>query len=316
MSRWRRASCWLLVVAGLGLATEARCAGTQRKAPLRILLLASAPTREYQLVKRLFTRAADKKQVELHFDFQRLPGSKKPRPVDRADARRALDHFPDHRGDLARDRPAARPYNLASYDVVIGFDPDWLQLKPGERELLHHWVEKGGGLVLVAGPVNTGELDTAKNRKALQPITTLYPVLPSEKAQSGGSAQPHRLHFSAGKEPAFLKLDPDGKGPLAGWEEFFRGGKRGRKEDKVPQFGFYDCFPAREVRSGATVLATLADPAHRLPNGKEMPFLAVMPVERGRVVYLGSGVWRLRSYREAFHDRFWTQLVQYAAGRE
>jgi hypothetical protein len=33
------------------------------------------------------------------------------------------------------------------------------------------------------------------------------------------------------------------------------------------------------------------------------------------VVYLGSGeMWRLRQFREAYHERFWTQLARHAAG--
>lgn len=313
MSRTRQASCWLLAMVGLGLGVEARAAGTERKLPPRVLIVAGAPTREYQLVKKLLTQMAEKKQVELHFYVQQLPGSKK-RPVEGGGA---LERFPDHVGDTARDRPADRPYNLIAYDVVIAFDPDWLQVPVGGRELLHHWVELGGGLVLVAGPVNTGELGTAKNRKVLKPITSLYPVLPGEKTEStGGSAKPHRLHFPTDKEPAFMKLDAKGEGRLAGWEEFFRGERQSRKKEKEPVFGFYDCFPAREVRSGATVLATLADPGNRLPDGKEMPFVVTMSVDSGRVVYLGSGLWRLRSYRETFHDRFWTQLVRYVSKSE
>src|SRR5260370_41042267 len=37
-----------------------------------------------------------------------------------------------------------------------------------------------------------------------------------------------------------------------------------------------------------------------------------MPYGNGRVVWLGSAeIWRLRQYREAFHERFWTKLARY-----
>jgi hypothetical protein len=47
-----------------------------------------------------------------------------------------------------------------------------------------------------------------------------------------------------------------------------------------------------------------------MDNGKERPYLATMKAGKGRVVYLGSGeMWRVRRYREAYYDRFWTGLL-------
>jgi hypothetical protein len=40
------------------------------------------------------------------------------------------------------------------------------------------------------------------------------------------------------------------------------------------------------------------------------------PESRPRVIWIGSAeTWRLREYSEAFHERFWTKLVQYASGK-
>ncbi len=44
------------------------------------------------------------------------------------------------------------------------------------------------------------------------------------------------------------------------------------------------------------------------------PYLVTMPHGKGQTVYLGSGeTWRLRAYREGFHERFWTGLARHAA---
>jgi hypothetical protein len=39
-----------------------------------------------------------------------------------------------------------------------------------------------------------------------------------------------------------------------------------------------------------------------------------MPAGRGTVVYLASGeFWRLREMSEDYHERFWMNLIKYAA---
>jgi hypothetical protein len=75
--------------------------------------------------------------------------------------------------------------------------------------------------------------------------------------------------------------------------------------------GFYDCFPVRQVKPTATVLATFANPDLRLPNGAHCPFIVTMPYGKGKVLYVGSGeLWRLRQYREAFHERWWSEAAK------
>ena len=66
------------------------------------------------------------------------------------------------------------------------------------------------------------------------------------------------------------------------------------------------------------MIAAFRDPATRIagPGGKlqDLPYLVVMPHGKGRTVYLGSGeLWRLRQFRESFHERLWAQLIHYAA---
>ncbi len=66
------------------------------------------------------------------------------------------------------------------------------------------------------------------------------------------------------------------------------------------------------LKDNAITVASFMDPVMKMPNGKEQPYLAYNPYGKGKVVWLGSGeMWRLRSYRESWHDRFWVKLTRF-----
>ena len=269
---------------------------------MRVLLFAGAATHEYQFVRNLLARDADKSGFRLAVCLQAPLGRKEPRDGVEQGAT-LLKTFPD---------------DLGSYDVIVAFDPDWLRLDADQMKLLKTWVEGGGGLVVLAGPVNTAPLSRKANAEKLQPILDLYPVAPGDDRLDDldrATDKPFPLHFPAvEKPPSFLNLDPEGKGPLAGWDDFFYGIHGDVKNPELKR-GFYGAYPVDSVQPGATVWATIDDPKELLANGRERPFLAGQTVGKGRVVYLGSGeLWRLRACREAFHDRFWTNLIRYTAG--
>lgn len=287
------------------------------KKPLRVLLFASAPTREYQFVRSLFVRESDQRRAEVSIYLQLA----RPDIVQDVPAERLLRRFPSRLGpeDDPKETAEEKYDNLNQYDVVIGFDPDWTQLTPDQMETLRRWVADGGGLILGGGPVNTFQLARGVNYEKVRTVLDLYPVIPDDsrrQATDRPSTEPWRLNFpGATNEMEFLKLDEDVKEPLAGWEEFFTGNPTrgsGEKDAKISR-GFYNFYPVRMVKPTASVVATFSDPRARLTEGGEQPFLVIMPYPSGRVVYLSSGeMWRLRQYREAFHERFWTKLARYA----
>jgi hypothetical protein len=288
------------------------------KKPLRVLLFAGAPTHDYQFVRNLFVRETDRHRAELSIYLQLA----RPEIVQDVPAERLLRHFPSAlSADDPRETAEERYYNLAQYDLIIAFDPDWTQLSPQELGLLEKWVgSHAGGLILVAGQVNTYQLARGINYERAKPILDLFPVvLEDSRVQSLGiersSSEPWRLNFpGASADMEFLKLDEDSKDPLAGWEEFFTGRHRDESsKEAAVRRGFFNYYPVKAIKPSATVVATFADPRARLSDGREQPYIVTMPYGNGRVVYLGAGeVWRLRQYREVFHERFWTKLARYA----
>ncbi len=306
------------------------------KKPLRVLLMASAPMRDYQFVRTMLVRELDKHRLELSIYLQPLPGQA-PRMgiVQDVPPDRMLTRFPDKLDEKAANEDAL--YNLANYDVIVAFDPDWTNLSKEQTALVDRWVsQQGGGLVIVAGPIHTLELARAAARlksaggdrdklkslletnpdlAAMKPILDLYPVVLKDVRleKDRNTAIPAGLNFiNATPEMEFLKLDEENasSGLLDAWREFFRGPKAG--PDARLLRGFYGYYPVDKAKDTAITVATFKDETST--DKSEPPYLVIMPnYGSGRLVWLGSGeTWRLRQYREVWHERFWTKLVRYA----
>lgn len=284
------------------------------KKPLRVLLFGNAATRDFQFARTLFVRETDRGRAVLSVCLQRA----KPGIVQDVPPERMLSRFP---GALRApgERGEDRYDNLAEYDLVIAFDPDWTEVLPEQLANLERWVEAGGGLIVVAGPIYTYQLTRSTNYEKVRPLVELFPVvLDDSRVQGVGgmdqpTTEPHRLKFlGATAEMEFLKLDEDKAEALAGWEEFFTGKPPAEAKDAPVVRGFFSYYPVKDKKPNATVIATFAGSG--IGSGADQPCLVAAPFKRGKVVYLGSGeVWRLRQYREAYHERFWTKLARYAS---
>ncbi len=289
------------------------------KKPIRVLLFAGGPTKDYQFARALFVREMDKKRAEVSIYLQ----GARPEIVQDVPAERLLDRFPTafYSEDEVPPKPEDKYYNLAQYDVIIAFDADWSVLSPDQLQLVERWVgTNAGGLILVGGPVNTFQLARVVNYEKIRQIIDLFPVYLEDSrvpglAQERPTTDPWRLNFpGATGDMEFLKLDEDSKEPLAGWDEFFSGQARGvaGKDTGPARRGFFSFYPVKGVKPNATVVASFADPRARLGDGKEQPYIVTMPFGSGKIVYMGSGeVWRLRQFREVYFERFWTKLARY-----
>jgi hypothetical protein len=270
----------------------------------RVLLAASSTTREFQFVRTLLAREEETKRLKLSVYLQAPPGREERREekANDEDAHR-IKTFPDHLAGPAEEGPEKHASNLAFYDLIVAFDLDWRRLPAETLRSLEKWGKQGvGSLVLVAGPVNTPALAKEANAERLTSILALFPVIvAAEPEKPVDATQPGRLVFTkAARERDFLKLNPSGEGPLAGWDEFFGAGEKKGAELR----GFFGCQPVKKVKAGAVVLANWTQ------GDSREPYLVTMKAGKGRVLYLGSGeMWRLRSFHIDYHQQFWTKLV-------
>jgi hypothetical protein len=289
------------------------------KRPLRVLLVAGGPMRDYQFLRTLFVREKDQNRAEVSVFLQNE--GRDGRAVQDVEPERMLSRFPStlRVEDDPNERPEDRFYNLARYDLILAFDPDWSEFQPEQLELLKKWVDtQAGGLIVVAGAVNTFQIARGDEAGKFKPLRELFPVIPGDSVLIRGminrsTKQPWRLNFSgANPDMDFLKLDDEAKDSLAGWEEFFSG--RDQKSDATPKRGFFDVYPVQSIKPGAQVVASFPDPLAKMSDGREAPFLVTMPYGKGRVVFLASGeMWRLRQFRESFYERFWLKLARWAS---
>jgi len=292
--------------------------GTQViKKPIRVLLLAAAANRDFQFVQALLVREAEKKRLEVTVCLQVPPGEERPRTgvVMSVPPERLIRVFPD------TFRKKTDLYDLSSYDVIVGFDPDWQQITGDQIKILKDWAEKGGGLILLGSYINTVELIRPRDDDPdrFKPLLDLLPVVLDDRRDyiERKTDEPWALDFEgASPELEFLKLDDelDASRFKEDWLNFFYG-PEGARSDKVKR-GFYSFYPVQRAKSGSLVVARFTDPAAKLKDNTLHPYLVLTPESLPRVVWIGSDeTWRLREYREEYHERFWTKLIRYAAAR-
>lgn len=248
----------------------------------KVLLVAGGPMRDYQFVRNMLHRD---KSIELDVLLQ-TGGAGISQESDNL-----LAAFPENREELF------------NYDVIIAFDPNW-KLMGGQEgsayQLLSEWVfAHAGGLILVAGEVNTPQLASASDsvRRELERILELYPVVLDARGpeiDSDEYQQPWPIEFTReGLDAGFLQLTDNPATSAGSWKEFQ---------------GIFRCYPTDGAKSGATVYGHFTDP--RAADDRPI-LLASQYFGAGRVMYLGSAeMWRLRSLEEDYYDRLWIKLVR------
>ncbi len=311
-----------------------------QKKPLRVLLFASAATHEYQFVQAILVRDQTKGRVKVSTFLQPPPGQKEPREGVIQDAL-LLTKFPDQ-FDVGADKKEDNPYDLSDYDVIVAFDPDWDQLTDKQISLLFGrdevdpngktvhidgWVDKGGGFVYVAGPVNTVELAGPREdeKRRFGPILDKLPVIPKDIRLEEVNRDTERawpLDFKdATPDLEFLRLQEETADKpvkfLDDWKDFFGP----IQPDHSVNRGFYNFYPVESAKPATQTAAYFGDPSVKAKNSKGeeslMPYIVLSnPADvNTRVVWLGWGeMWRLRQKNEAYLERFWTKLTHYAGG--
>jgi hypothetical protein len=251
---------------------------TDRKT--KVLLFAGGPMRDY-----LFTRNMLFRHTAVELDV--LLQTADPGTAVSQESQKLLFDFPKTREELF------------PYDVIVAFDADWRKVSPEQQAMLRDWVfTQAGGLILVAGDVNTPSL--ASGGEEMKPIQELCPVtlssLISEALAETNSPQAWPVGFTrAGLEAGFLQLTDEPISSAAVWKEF-------------P--GIYRCYPTAGAKAGATVFANFTDPRNETSYGPPI-WMASQFYGSGRTLYLGAGeLWRLRALDEDYFERFWTKAIR------
>jgi hypothetical protein len=291
--------------------------------PLEILLFTSGALRDYQFVRTLMVREMEKDRVGVSIFLQNPPGREDRRTgiIQDVPNKRFLDSFPTN-FDQPADDEEKKLNDLATYDVIIAFDPDWTQLSDQQLQNVLKWSERGGGLIVVGGPINTLQMARPGPYKdKLKPILELYPVILKDVRIEDEDRKPDKpwpLTFDgASPDMEYLKLSDEvdrGTQPfLSDWQAFW-GRTKDNPDRSAVERGFYNYYPVETVKSGSIVVARFTDPLAKDKEGKQMPFLVTTAEGNPRrVIWIAAGeMWRLREYKESFHERFWTKLVRFA----
>ncbi|MCS6865658.1 MAG: hypothetical protein RMJ56_07305 [Gemmataceae bacterium] len=301
---------------------------------LRILLVTGAPGREFSFLRTLLVREMQDQRATLTTYVQNEAGTKGQLTPEIGET--VILRFPN-RLDLSNKDygPDEKPLNLNEYDVIIAFDPDWSELSRLQVDDLARWVrEGGGGLIFVAGPINTFQLARVEIPNGnLVNLLEILPVIPADIVAQRirpTPTTPRRLRLYPERIPGseLLKLDESvPNDPIAGWEPFFTDRDKyipdpDWRKELFPRRGFFSAYPVTEVKPGSAVLAEFLDVSD---TNEPVPIPWIVtnnPSASYRTAYLGnSELYRLRPYRATegigrqYFERFWIKLIKYMAAK-
>jgi len=252
----------------------------------RVLLWAGGPSREFRFLRNLLFRDRDTTS-DVYLQTAE-PGASQ-------EANELLFDFP------------STPEALFEYDCIVAFDPDWLALDELQIENLERWVaEKAGGLIVVAGPVNTPRwASRLRGDRRIDVVRSLYPVVFYSRGSATlslgrfASDTPWPLKFTRdGFDAEYLWLEDDALLNEQAWNEF------------QGVFGYY---AVKDPKPGARVLARFSDPNTAIDGGLPI-YLASHFYGAGRVFFQASGeMWRIRALDDVYFEQYYTKLIRWAS---
>lgn len=256
----------------------------QRKT--KVMLIAGGPSREFRFLRNQLFRD-DNISSDVWLQSASAGADQ--------ESNQLLDDFPD------------RADTLFEYDCILAFDPDWRSLSADQTNLLEQWVaEKAGGLLLIAGPVNTPEWTRRpRGDEAIDVIRDLYPVVFFNQ----GSAR-LKLGRFGGVKPFPIAFTREGRAARALW----LGDSAAQSALTWSQFeGVFGYYAVNESKAGADVLAKFSDDTTAI-NGEYPIYMASQFYGAGRVFFQASGeMWRVRRNDVAFFQDYYDQLIRWAS---
>lgn len=242
---------------------------------IRVLLVDSVPRYEYRYLKHLLERD---KTIELRSILQESDLEYS------SEDSTALDYFPVKKEDLYQ------------YDVVILGDADPAYFSQAVFENLDQFVrEKGGGLIVVAGP-----------RFSPQAYfnTPLQGLLPVEISKAAPNAE--YAPVIEGFQP---ELTTEGQFSTSIFRFADSAEESQRIWNRLPELYWF--FTADDVKPGATVFAI--HPTQKGKDGKPIPIISTQRVGAGKVIFNATDdLWRWRDLvGDLYYSRYWVQAIRY-----
>lgn len=242
---------------------------------IRVLLVDSVPRYEYRYLKHLLERD---KTIELRTILQESDLEYS------SEDSTALDYFPVKKEDLYE------------YDVVILGDADPAYFSQAVLENLDQFVrEKGGGLIVVAGP------RFAPQAYANTVIESLLPIEVSKQ-----KPDENQTAIINGFQP---ELTTEGQFSTS----IFRFGDSAEQSQSIwndlPELYWF--YPAEGIKPGASVFAV--HPTERGKDGANYPIIATQRVGAGKVIFNATDdLWRWRDLvGDLYYSRYWVQAIRY-----
>jgi len=247
--------------------------------PARVLLIAGAPSWEYQLVQRLLTRESS---IDLSCWLQTID------PGRAQDGNTPITTLPDSKEALRE------------YDAILLLDPNPRDFDANWIKLLEDFVGRhAGGLLYKAGPLYTSYLlsdDRTAGLAALLPVELGDVEAMAVDALRGSAARATPLEPApAGIDHPVMSFLSDRQAALSRWQ-------------RLP--GLYWTFPAERPKPAAQTLLRRGGSA----TSANKPVLASGRFRAGRSIYMGfGGTWRWRRGSETteIFDRYWLQVTKY-----
>jgi uncharacterized membrane protein len=200
--------------------------------------------------------------------------------------------------------PTGRKELLDGYDVIILGDVNPYAISPDPARCeeflssLHEFVERGGGLVFIAG-----EYDNPRSYVGT-PVEDLLPVMLDRSGTTSFEGDTTKAFHARLEDPAnpheVVRLTQDVKVNRELWE------------DDGGLYGFYWFCPVLRAKPGTQVL--LRHPTAENSHGR-YPLLVTGYFPSGRTLFLGvDETWRWRfQYGDRYHERFWRNAIRWVA---
>ncbi len=263
-----------------------RCVVEVVKQKTNVLLIAGGPTREFRFLRNQLFRD---EEIFLKVWLQSAEAG-----ADQ-ESDELLTSFPETREQL---------YKI---DCIIAFDPDWRELNLPQTRMLEKWISgQAGGLITIAGPVNTPQWTRQpRGNESIDIVRRIYPV----SFYNQGSAV-LKLGRFGGTSPFPLEFTRAGRSADYLWI----GDSAGSSQETWAQFeGVYGYYAVNDPKPGADVLANFGDPETAIDQAFPI-YLASHFYGAGRVFFQASGeMWRVRRLDVDYFQQYYTKLIRWAS---